>query len=113
MSFTWTTHPFGEFFTFPTLLSPCFLSCLHLHSPFKISHTCAKSLRSHPTLGDPMDCNPPNSSVHEFFFRQEHWNELLCPSPGDLPDPGFEPMSHMSPALAGGFFTTSGTWETL
>ena len=31
--------------------------------------------------------------------------------PGDLPDPGMEPESLMSPALAGGFFTTSTTWE--
>ena len=35
----------------------------------------------------------------------------VCPSPGDLPDPGIEPASLMSPALAGGFFTTSATWE--
>ena len=31
--------------------------------------------------------------------------------PGDLPDPGIEPASLMSPALAGGFFTTSANWE--
>ena len=37
------------------------------------------------------------------FSRQEYWNRLPCPSPGDLPNPGMEPMS---PALAGGFFTT-------
>ena len=36
---------------------------------------------------------------------------LLCPLPGDLPDPGIKPVSLMSPALAGGFFTTSATWE--
>ena len=30
---------------------------------------------------------------------------------GDLPHPGIEPASLMSPALAGGFFTTSTTWE--
>ena len=29
------------------------------------------------------------------------------PSPGDLPDPGIEPVALASPALAGGFFTTS------
>ena len=34
---------------------------------------------------------------------------LPHPPPGDLPDPGIEPTSLMSPALAGGFFTTSGT----
>ena len=41
------------------------------------------------------------------FSRQEYCRELLCPPPGDLPDPGIEPTSLMSPALAGGFFTTS------
>ena len=35
------------------------------------------------------------------------------PTPGDLPDPGIEPMSLISPASAGGFFTTSATWEGL
>ena len=30
---------------------------------------------------------------------QEYWNQLLFPPPGDLPDPGTEPMSHASPAL--------------
>ena len=45
------------------------------------------------------------------FSRQEYWSGLLCPLPGDLPDPGIEPMSFMSPALAGRFFTTSTTWE--
>ena len=28
------------------------------------------------------------------FFRQEHWSGLPCPPPGDLPDPGIEPVSH-------------------
>ena len=46
------------------------------------------------------------------FFRQEYWSQFSCPSPGDLPDPGIEPMSFMSPALAGRFFTTSTTLYT-
>ena len=41
------------------------------------------------------------------FSRQEYWSGLPCPPPGDLPDPGIEPASPVSPALAGGFFTTS------
>ena len=40
------------------------------------------------------------------FFRQEYWSGLPFPPPGDLPNPGTEPMSLESPALAGGFFTT-------
>ena len=47
------------------------------------------------------------------FSRQEYWSGLPCPPPGDLPDPGIEPVSLMSPALAGVFFTTSTTWEAL
>ena len=45
------------------------------------------------------------------FPKQEYWSGLPCPPPGDLPDPEMEPESLISPALAGGFFTTSATWE--
>ena len=45
------------------------------------------------------------------FSRQEYWSGLPCPPPGDISNPGIEPASIMSPALAGGFFTTSTTWE--
>ena len=45
------------------------------------------------------------------FSRQGYWSGLSFPTPGDLCDPGIEPTSLVSPALAGGFFTTSTTWE--
>ena len=45
------------------------------------------------------------------FSRQAHWSELPFPPPGDLPDPQIKPASLMSPASAGRFFTTSGTWK--
>ena len=45
------------------------------------------------------------------FSRQEYWNGLPFPPPGDLPDPGMEPASLTSPALAGRLFTTSAAWE--
>ena len=44
------------------------------------------------------------------FSRQEYWSGLPGPPPGDLSDPGIEPVSLTSPALAGRFFTTSATW---
>ena len=44
---------------------------------------------------------------------QEHWSGLPFPPQADLPNPGIEPASPKSPALAGGFFTTSTTWEAL
>ena len=43
--------------------------------------------------------------------RQEYWNGLPRPPPGDLPHPGIKPASLMSPALAGRFFTARATWE--
>ena len=33
------------------------------------------------------------------FPKQEYWNGLPCPPPGDLPSPGLKPASPMSPAL--------------
>ena len=45
------------------------------------------------------------------FSRQDYWSGLPCPLPGDLPDPGIVPMSLVSPALVGRFFTISAPWE--
>ena len=45
------------------------------------------------------------------FSREEYWSGLPFPSPGDLFDPGIKLTSFTSPALAGGFFTTSATWQ--
>ena len=52
----------------------------------------------------------PYTVVHQAnlsmkFSRQDYWKGLTFPTPGDLSDPGFKPMSLVSPALAGGFFT--------
>ena len=42
------------------------------------------------------------------FSQQGYWSGLPFPFPGDLPDPGIEPQH---PALAGGLFTPSSTWN--
>ena len=48
-------------------------------------------------------------SVHQILqARKVEW--VACPSPGDLPDPGVEPLSLVSPEPAGEFFTTSAAW---
>ena len=60
--------------------------------------THAMLLQSCSTLCDPMNCSPPGSSVHG-FSRQEYWTGLPCLPPGDLPDPGIEPLSSVAPAL--------------
>ena len=45
------------------------------------------------------------------FSRQAHWSWLPFSTPGNLLDPGIKPMSLVSPALEGRFFTTNATWE--
>ena len=45
------------------------------------------------------------------FSRQEHWSRLPVPSPGNLPDPGVEPVFLTSPEMAGKFFTNDITRE--
>ena len=73
----------------------------------------AKLLQLHPNLCDLWTVAhqaPPSMG----FSRQESWvawSGLPCPPPGYLPDPGVEPWSLMSPALASRFFTTSITWD--
>ena len=64
--------------------------CLILHDPWTVA------------------CQVPLSKE---FPRQESWRGLPFPSAGDLPDPGIQPTSLVSPELVGGFFTTSATWE--
>ena len=72
----------------------------------------AESPRSCPTLCDPVDCSPPGSTCLSMgFSQQKYWSGLPFPSPGDLPHPGIKSVSLTSPTLAGGFFTTSTTWE--
>ena len=59
-----------------------------------------------------MHCSLLGSSIHGILqARILEW--VVMPPPGDLPDPEIEHASLSSPALAGEFFTTSTTWETL
>ena len=48
--------------------------------------------QSCPTVCDPVDCSPPDFSVHR-FSRQEYWSGWACPSPADLSDPGIKSRS--------------------
>ena len=67
--------------------------------------SCFSRIRLFATLWT-VACQAPLSME---FSRQEYWSGLPFPSPGHLPNPGIKPVSLMSPALAGGFFTTSVT----
>ena len=74
----------------------------------------AKSLQLWLTLCDPTGPQQLGSSVHgDSPGKITQQSGLPCPPPGDLPDPGTEPASLMSLALAGRFFTTSATWEAI
>ena len=75
----------GRFFITSTTWKACVLSCVQLFvSPRPIAHQAPLSRR---------------------FPRQEDWSELSFSPPGDLPDPGIEPMSPVPPTLVGRFFT--------
>ena len=76
---------------FPALLLTCVLSHIQLFAtPLTVAHQAPLSME---------------------FSRQAYWSGLLFPSPGDLHHAGIEPPSLVSPALAGGFFTTGAAWE--
>ena len=96
---------FGSYF----LLKYSYFAIVLL-SPVKQSiHMCVLSHISHVRLSATpwtKACQAPQSMG---FSRQEYWSGLKCFPPGDLHDPGIEPMSLISPALAGGFFTTRAT----
>ena len=72
---------------------------------------CYLVVKSCPSFCDSMTvaCQDPLSME---FFKQEYWSGWTFPSPGDLPDPGMEPKTLVSPALAGRFFTTVSPGKT-
>ena len=73
----------------PHMLS-CFSHVQHFATPWTVAHQIPLSMG---------------------FSRQEYWSGLSCPPAEDLRDPGIELTSLLSPALAGGFFTTNAVWE--
>ena len=57
------------------------------------------------TLCSPINCSPPGFSLHGIFQARILEVQISFCMSGDLPDPGIELVSTVSPALAGGFFT--------
>ena len=75
-----------------------------------VLHMCDKSLQSCPTLCDSVDGSPLGSSVRGILqARILKW--VASSSSGELPDLGIKLASFTSPALSGGFFKISTTWE--
>ena len=61
-------------------------------------HRTVAHVLSHVWLCNSMDCRPQAPLSME-FSRQEYWSELPFSTPGDLPNPGIEPVSLLSTAL--------------
>ena len=74
-------------------------------------HACVPSCFSRAQLFATLWAVAHQASLFMGFSRQEYWSGLPCIPPGALPNPGIEPVSLMSPALAGRLFTTSTAWE--
>ena len=72
----------------------CMCVCTHVRAPSVMSNSVIPWTVAH------------QAPLSMEFPRQEHWSGLTFPSPGALPDPGIEPEYLVSPALAGGFFTS-------
>ena len=62
-----------------------------------VVHVCSVD-QSCPALGNPLDCSPQGSSGHG-ILQAGTLDWVACPPPGDLPDPGIESMSPVSPGL--------------
>ena len=77
----------------------------------RITRVCRLSCFIHVRLFETLWTTACQAPLSMRFSKQEYCSGLGCPSPGDSPNPGIEPVSLMSPALAGGFFTTSTTRE--
>ena len=94
-----------------------FLLVIHLGVKFLGYGVCAvlvgaKSLQSCPIPCDSVDSSPPGSSVHG-ILKARVLEQVAMHSSRVSFNPGIEPMSLMSPALTGRFFTTNATWEVV
>ena len=83
----------------------CMCVCVGLCYQF-LAHAYMLSCFSHGPLFSTLWTIALQASMSMGFSRQEYWSGLPCPPPGDLPHPGIEHASLMSPALASRFFTT-------
>ena len=79
---------------FENLLSALFHACM-----LRGSAVCTSLLPSSSSAAD-------QTPLFMGLSRQENCRRLPFPLPGDLPEPGFKPVSHASPTLAGGILTT-------
>ena len=92
-----------------TLISQ--LTLKEKQTPRKLQCACVLSCFSCVRLFATLWTETRQAPFFHGFSRQEYWSAWPCPPPEDLIDPAIEPESLVSPALAGGFFTTTAAWE--
>ena len=91
------------------LLNICYLFIYIELMAKDIVHACMLSHFSCARLCATVACQ---ARLSMGFSREEYWNGLPCPSPGDLPDKGLNlHVLCLLPWVVSGFFTTSTTWE--
>ena len=86
---------------------------VYWNSPLLFVHACMLNHFGHVQLFATWWTIAQQAPLSMGSSRQEYWGGLPFPPPGDLPNPRIKPTIPGSPALAGGFFTTSATWEAL
>ena len=89
----------------PPSILECQLGTISLERACVLSHFSHVQLFSTPRT---VTCKAPLSMV---FSRQEYCSGLPCPPPGDLPNPGIEPVSFMFPVLADGICHLGDPWR--
>ena len=80
-----------------------------IHQNVQSTTDTVKLLQGYLSVWDPVDRSPVGSSVPGILQAILEWVAISFFK--DLPNPGTEPTSVLSPVMAGGFFTTSATWE--
>ena len=105
-------NPSGGWLYLSWSASTLILSSFHVSSPMPWTYISCAVLSSYSYVWFFVT---PWTVAHQaplsiWFSREEYWSGLPCPPPGNLPDPGINSKSLMSPALPGRFFT-SGTWQ--
>ena len=101
---TWYCFTASSVHSFKSILSLCFILSIYFWA-FNFTGIFFCVITCVWLFVTPMDHSPPGSTIHG-FLRQECWNRLSFPTPGNLSNPGIKPASPAFPALAGGFFTT-------
>ena len=96
----------GHFSSRPELASLSAVAGEHAGSEIEAGNFCVKSLQSWLTLCDPMDCNPPGSSVCRILQERILEWVAMCPPPGGSSWPRDQTRISWVSYIAGRFLTT-------